>query len=122
MDSKICTKCKIDKNVEEFSLSTQSKDGRSSSCKECFNIWQRGQLILPYNKMQDIHLYDEKLHLVGFYDNVIEAVMYNPKYTAVDIYKRCLSEKMIGRRMFSFKGYLPYSLQRELEPFLKTLS
>lgn len=34
-DKKVCTKCKIEKELKEFSLFKRSKDGRAYSCKEC---------------------------------------------------------------------------------------
>ena len=38
MNSKICTKCKIEKSFDEFPSSKQHKDGKSSWCKECDRI------------------------------------------------------------------------------------
>src|SRR5687768_7098175 len=33
--TKVCSKCKVDKSVEAFSLNSRRKDGRSPWCKSC---------------------------------------------------------------------------------------
>lgn len=38
---KVCTKCKIEKSLEEFSLKKTHVDGRASRCKECINTATR---------------------------------------------------------------------------------
>ena len=38
MSTKICKKCKKEKNLCEFGLRSKSKDGKSSICKECHNF------------------------------------------------------------------------------------
>ena len=35
MNVKKCSKCKVEKNLDEFYRSSKSKDGRKSSCKSC---------------------------------------------------------------------------------------
>jgi len=35
MDKKVCSKCKIEKTLEEFSIDLSTKSGRKSQCKEC---------------------------------------------------------------------------------------
>lgn len=37
METKICSKCKVEKDVCEFNKRITSKDGKRSSCKECDN-------------------------------------------------------------------------------------
>lgn len=37
MDTKLCKRCEKTKKVEEFSLSSRSKDKRQTYCKECSN-------------------------------------------------------------------------------------
>ena len=37
METKICSKCKIEKSICEFNNRKTSKDGKRSSCKECDN-------------------------------------------------------------------------------------
>ena len=36
-DTKVCTKCRIEKPLEDFNSNKQRKDGRSSHCKTCHN-------------------------------------------------------------------------------------
>jgi 5-methylcytosine-specific restriction endonuclease McrA len=36
--TKICSKCKLEKSVEEFYKKASHKDGLQSSCKDCHNI------------------------------------------------------------------------------------
>ena len=38
---KTCTKCGVEKVLEEFSLKTDGRFGRSSRCKHCFNVYYR---------------------------------------------------------------------------------
>jgi len=37
VETKVCSKCKVDKNVCDFNIRNTSKDGKRSSCKECDN-------------------------------------------------------------------------------------
>ena len=37
MDTKICVRCKKDKNINEFNKNRRSKDGLNSWCRECAN-------------------------------------------------------------------------------------
>jgi len=62
---KKCTKCKIEKEIIEFSKDKQKKDGYRPSCKSCNNR--------NANKMVDIDR--ERLRLVG-----IEFLKNNPEY------------------------------------------
>ena len=39
--SKICTICKVNKDLEDFSKSPKAKDGRNTQCKECLNKKRR---------------------------------------------------------------------------------
>jgi hypothetical protein len=41
MEKKICTKCKIEKDICEFRKDKTKKDGLYSSCKECKLTWRR---------------------------------------------------------------------------------
>jgi len=51
MNSKICTKCKIEKDVTEFHANKQAKDGKASNCKCCRKISQENwRLKSNYNK------------------------------------------------------------------------
>jgi hypothetical protein len=38
METKICSKCKEEKDVCEFGNRSNSKDGKSSNCKKCHNL------------------------------------------------------------------------------------
>ena len=37
METKVCSKCKLEKPLSEFYLHKEHKDGVMSMCKECFN-------------------------------------------------------------------------------------
>jgi len=41
MDTKICTKCKLEIPIEDFGNSKKSSDGKSSWCKNCLNAKSR---------------------------------------------------------------------------------
>lgn len=46
MKTKICTKCKEEKSLEEFNRDTRySKDGRRARCKICENVYERKRRI-----------------------------------------------------------------------------
>lgn len=38
MESKVCTKCKVDKPLMEYFKTKRSKDGLQPACKSCMNI------------------------------------------------------------------------------------
>ena len=38
---KVCSKCKIEKELSEFGKRSGSKDGHKGACKECVNIKSR---------------------------------------------------------------------------------
>lgn len=40
MKTKICNKCKKEKSIEDFAINNTRKDGRNSTCKECFRIYR----------------------------------------------------------------------------------
>lgn len=40
MDTKICVRCKKDKNINEFNKNRRSKDGLNSWCRECANKYR----------------------------------------------------------------------------------
>jgi hypothetical protein len=35
---KVCSKCKIEKNITEFNKRKESNDGYRAECKECYNL------------------------------------------------------------------------------------
>lgn len=40
METKICSKCKIEKSIECFSKNASKKDGLCTECKECHKIYR----------------------------------------------------------------------------------
>ena len=44
MKTKVCTKCKIEKDIDNFSKSNK-KDGLSYWCKECFKIYTKNNYL-----------------------------------------------------------------------------
>jgi len=47
---KNCNKCKIDKDINEFSKSSVSKDGYKSICKSCVSIKEKERISTPEYK------------------------------------------------------------------------
>lgn len=47
---KTCSKCKIEKPLESFHRQKDSKDGRSTICKECKKSYNRNDRISPYDE------------------------------------------------------------------------
>lgn len=55
MESKICTKCKVDKPLTEYYKTKRSKDGLQPACKSCMNLSykaSRGKKLQHYNGVQ----------------------------------------------------------------------
>lgn len=52
MESKVCTRCKVDKPLTEYFKTKRSKDGLQPACKSCMNISykaSRGKKVAHYN-------------------------------------------------------------------------
>ena len=41
MYNKICTKCNLEKNINEFSINNRSKDGHAFCCKKCKRLYNK---------------------------------------------------------------------------------
>lgn len=41
MITKICGKCKIEKSINDFSISKNNKDGKAGYCRECMSKYQK---------------------------------------------------------------------------------
>ncbi len=60
METKICTKCKKEKDICEFGNHKKNKDGKRYSCKECENTesrkWKENNKdkVLEYSKIYNI--------------------------------------------------------------------
>lgn len=55
MESKVCTRCKVDKPLTEYFKTKRSKDGLQPACKSCMNISykaSRGKKVAHYNAVQ----------------------------------------------------------------------
>ena len=52
MDKKICTKCKIEKNVDNFCKNKTRKDGLSDWCKDCLAEYRN-------SRKEEIKAYEE---------------------------------------------------------------
>jgi len=51
MESKICTKCKIEKELCEFNKNSQKEDGHSLYCKECRKVYSKKYRELNHKKL-----------------------------------------------------------------------
>lgn len=40
METKVCTKCKLEKPITEFAINRHRKDGHASDCKSCRKIYR----------------------------------------------------------------------------------
>lgn len=58
METKICCRCKIEKNMSEFFNSKRNKDGKSGVCKLCNN--NRGRTYYEENKEKEANRRKEK--------------------------------------------------------------
>ena len=52
MQTKICTKCNQEKDINCFSLNKQFKDGRCYSCKECLK--KGDKYVFEYKILQEV--------------------------------------------------------------------
>jgi hypothetical protein len=50
MESKICSKCELDKSLSEFNKNKNTKDGHSSNCRECIKLAK--QIYYQINKQK----------------------------------------------------------------------
>ena len=93
MNSKICTKCKIEKSFDEFPSSKQHKDGKSSWCKECDRI--KGKKYRVEHK-EERKIYNKKYYLKNKKKILIQSKKYHLKHKEeIEIYnkKYCLEHK-----------------------------
>lgn len=81
---KVCTKCGIEKVLEDFGKSTGVKSGRSSKCKACNNAYYAQRRIDKYEQVRE---YERKFHTerrlryeYGTTSEVIEAVKASQNY------------------------------------------
>ena len=58
METKICCRCKLDKELSEFNNSKRNKDGKSGVCKLCSNI--RGRKYYEENREKEVKRGKEK--------------------------------------------------------------
>lgn len=67
METKVCSKCKTEKNVNDFRYRNKFKGTRACWCKECFstyekNVWasseQRRKTNMKNNRLRKIRNYD----------------------------------------------------------------
>jgi hypothetical protein len=83
METKICTKCKIDKPLLDYNICSRVKDGRKAECRACQNIASRKyksenkEKIAEYNKKwnsKNKEYYQEynKLWKIENYDKILE--------------------------------------------------
>jgi hypothetical protein len=72
MDMKTCTRCNIEKELEDFSKQSTSKDGYRSACKACISIGSKQyhiknkEKILNYQKKY----YESNLEKIKLYKNL----------------------------------------------------
>lgn len=43
MTTKLCTKCKIEKNIDQFNKRAKSKDGYNDNCRSCISEWRKNR-------------------------------------------------------------------------------
>ena len=60
---KYCPKCKIEKNIKEFSKSIQRKDGLKGWCKDCSNIAHK-EYHITHKKAEKIYRQKNREHLL----------------------------------------------------------
>lgn len=53
MKTKICSKCKIEKPIEDFDKHNSHKDGLRSECKKCHNEWKRQYRLKNKEKIRE---------------------------------------------------------------------
>lgn len=76
METKICTKCNIEKKITEFSKQKRGKFGVRSVCKSCIIIYRKDYLSTRHNETNEVHKewkiknkdYYKELHLKKTYN------------------------------------------------------
>jgi 2-oxoglutarate dehydrogenase complex dehydrogenase (E1) component-like enzyme len=41
--TKVCVRCRTEKDIEQFAVKRREKDGHDTRCKECINAYQRSE-------------------------------------------------------------------------------
>ena len=97
MERKICTKCNIEKSLEDFDLNEYGSKGRAARCKECRRIIDRERAELKRTGITDLELCTDDYVREGA-EEVLTALGYtlynkdNPVYLQ---FKRRLERKGI---------------------------
>jgi hypothetical protein len=73
MDTKICSKCKIEKTLSEFHKKSTAISGRASHCKECRNVVSR----LKYQNNTEVMKQSAKEYRLNHKEKIRE---HNKKY------------------------------------------
>ena len=90
MNTKICSKCKKEKDLGEFTKSKTSKDGLRSRCKSC-----RAEDSREYNQRQDVRIAHNKYcrEYTNLPENKERLIKYRKEYWLLRKYNMSLDEK-----------------------------
>ena len=92
MDMKICSKCKIEKSLEEFSLNKSTLDGKRSYCRDCANIARK-----KYYKENPEK--EKALHKKYYNDNLEKIKVIQKKYRKENLVKIKVMKKNIAKKI-----------------------
>lgn len=104
--SKVCSKCKQEKEIREFSRMSTTKDGRRPSCKSC------GKLFRERKKLENP--LDTKIYSMA--SAIVSRVINNVDYKKNKCYKnydvKCLLGKIPSEIAFQLKIHFGYEIER----------
>lgn len=114
MSVKECTKCKVTKNLEEFSKESRRKDGRRSQCKICVKEYRKQ--VSTYENERSKRWRQENQEKISEYRNRTrdERLSYQRNYFVINrdhINQKSLAYKRKHRERLNEKGLL-YTMRR----------
>ena len=77
---KICKKCEIEKELEQFHKDTRTKDGREGSCKDCKNKYQQENKERIKENKSKYYIENKDKFKEYKIDNKDKSKVYNKKY------------------------------------------
>ena len=104
MEQKICSKCKLEQNIENFCKDSKSKDGRQSNCKSCKAIQIREYYKLNPNKRPKRK---KEKSLEKYYKNKVNMNFSRRMRKSLNSLKNGMSwESLVGYTIIDLKEHL----------------
>ena len=104
---KICKKCEIEKELEQFHKDTRTKDGREGSCKDCKNKYQQENKERIKENKSKYYIENKDKFKEYKINNKDKSKEYNKKYRDKNKYKiksyKLTEEQKIKKKIYTKK-------------------